>query len=62
MLLCGSVLSYKYEREVVVVSSSLAQATFLYITARAAGASIDATARLLQAEATPDAKHVLPGG
>ena len=35
---------------------------FFYITARAAGASIDATARLLQAKATPDAKHVLPGG
>ena len=31
-------------------------------TARARGASIDATARLLQAEATTDAEHVLPGG
>jgi len=30
----------------------LAQTTFLYITARAAGASIDATTRLLQAEAS----------
>ena len=55
-------LRVKYVCEVAVVSQSLAQATFLYITARATGASIDATARLLQAEATPDAKHVLPGG